>query len=299
MKTKDEKKQEKSIIYKEIISPDNFINKDGNKEYVVEGIGSSLSCIMKINRYEDKISNMVIDIIFPEGMSYIPESFVIGIYKEKDLKWLRSKDFIKIKKDKITLNIGDTNSCYYLFYKLKVCEIKKTYLDKTIINYNNITDNLSLIIKYKLNSGVLNANKSVVLEDLDDNKNKRINYNMEFKSYGYFNENYIFFSEKLDNNIKILSVDVPDNFTYKIEDDNTITFFNDKGDINYGDHFNVTIIANVDNMFIEENTNDINKSKLDKNINNKSNILLSEDLFIEDNSNIIIQVVNNSEGVIN
>ncbi|WP_252217626.1 MSCRAMM family protein [Clostridium chauvoei] len=166
-------------------------------------------------------------------------------------------------------------------------------------------------------TGIINAEKYVSTEILTSTDNQIVTYSINFQSYGYFDKNFVDVIDNMNNNVKILSVEVLSNFTYSINKEaNTIIFENSNGEISYGDNFSIKIVTDFTN--VPDGTTVNNKAKINKTITNtvqtkkgyafkavkvdseNANIVLEGAVFdLKDKSNnTITKLTSNSEGII-
>lgn len=113
-----------------------------------------------------------------------------------------------------------------------------------------------------MNVGAINGYKSVDKKEIKKDDNQEVIYSINFKSFGIFEKGYLNVIDKLNDKVKILKVEAPDNFTVNIDkNSNTVKIINDKKDVKYGDKLQIKIhtdFENVENGTTINNTANIN-----------------------------------------
>ncbi|MGG7097451.1 SpaA isopeptide-forming pilin-related protein [Clostridium sardiniense] len=253
------------MISKSYRSENEIKDKDGRSTFVVSKIGDIVDYTVDVNPNNASIKNAIFEDNFPKGMQLVDGSVQVG---EKDIsgnfKWITDsiKGNISTTNNKMTINLGDTNKHYYIYYKLKVTDRYKEYNNNAKISYDGTSQEVNSEINYEMNAGAINAQKLVDKTEIKKGEDQIVTYTINFDCYGYFNQNYLSLVDNLDSRLKIVGVEVPKEFTAKVADGNKVTVVNDKGSIDYGQKLQVKIKADFSN--IPDGTTIRNVAKIDK-----------------------------------
>ncbi|HHD2754492.1 TPA: collagen binding domain-containing protein, partial [Clostridium perfringens] len=203
---------------------------------------------LDINPNNKQINNAVFTDKFPDGMTLVDGSISIG-EKSADgtFKWLNPEGLVSVKDNTMIINFGNTDKYYYLYYTLKVVEPNKTYNNSAKLTYDNTSASIDKSVQYKTNAGAINAQKIVDKETIKVGDNNIVNYTINFDCYGFFDKGYLKVVDNLDPRVKIIGVETPEHFSYKIEN-NKVTVTNDVKDVEYGENLKVNIKADFSNV---------------------------------------------------
>ncbi|EGT3617334.1 hypothetical protein FHH43_14070, partial [Clostridium perfringens] len=211
-------------------------------------MGREVRYALDINPNNKQINNAVFTDKFPEGMTLVDGSISIG-EKSADgtFRWLNPEGLVSVKDNTMTINFGNTDKYYYLYYILKVVEPNKNYNNSAKLNYDNTSASIDKNVQYKTNAGAINAQKTVDKETIKKGDNNIVNYTINFDCYGFFDKGYLNVVDSLDPRVKIIGVEAPEHFSYKIEN-NKVTITNDIKDVEYGENLKVNIKADFSNV---------------------------------------------------
>ncbi|MDZ5255304.1 SpaA isopeptide-forming pilin-related protein [Clostridium sp. LIBA-8841] len=211
-------------------------------------MGREVRYALDINPNNKQLNNAVFIDKFPEGMTLVDGSISVG-EKSADgtFKWLNQEGLVSVKDNTMTINFGNTDKYYYLYYTLKVVEPNKTYDNSAKLTYNNTSASIDKTVQYKTNAGAINAQKTVDKETIKKGDNNIVNYTINFDCYGFFDKGYLNVVDSLDPRVKIIGVEAPEHFSYKIEN-NKVTVTNDIKDVEYGENLKVNIKADFSNV---------------------------------------------------
>uniref|UniRef100_UPI0004651C35 SpaA isopeptide-forming pilin-related protein n=1 Tax=Clostridium sp. Ade.TY TaxID=1391647 RepID=UPI0004651C35 len=256
---------EKNDMVSKSYSSDNEVNnEDGSKSYFVSNIGDIVDYSIQVNPNNANMKNAVLEDVFPKGMELVDGSINISQTDENDkFSWVTNnfKSKINVSNGKMIINFGNTSNSYDVRYKLKVVDRYKEYNNNAKISYDGKSQDINSEINYELNAGAINAQKLVDKTEIKKGDNQLVTYTINFDCYGYFNQNYLKLIDELDSRLKIVSIDVPKQFTAKA-DGNKVTVVNDKGSIDYGEKLQVKIKADFSN--VPNGTTIKNVAKIDK-----------------------------------
>lgn len=207
-------------------------DENGNTINIVNLNDNKVKYTLDINPNNQSVTNAIIEDNIPEGMKLVDGSIMVGTYDISDnFEWVtdKIKDKIKFENNKLTVNIGDTDKHYLVYYDLEVTQREKTYTNKAKLSYDNTSKDVQNVVRYEMNAGAINARKKVDKTLLKKGDNQIVNYTIDFDCYGYFDKGYLNLKDKLDPAVEILGVDTPEHFNVNIDkESNTIKITNDK-----------------------------------------------------------------------
>lgn len=312
-------KDDKKMIDKYSRTNEMGRDENGNVVGMVNMVDNRVTYTLDINPSNKNIENAVVEDNIPKGMKLVDGSIRIGNYDiSGNFEWVTNKikDKIKFENNKLTVNIGNTNRHYLIYYDLEVTKREKAYNNTAKLSYDNTSKKVNNIVRYEMNAGAINARKKVDKTSIKKGDSQIVNYTIDFDCYGYFNKGYLNLTDKLDPKVKILKVDAPKHFTVNIDKDtNTINITNDIKQIEYGEPLQVNIktdFSDVDDGQTVKNIAKINSSTTNivetkkgykfstKKIDSMTNLPLSGATFnlMDSNKKVINTLTSNSNGVI-
>ena len=264
-------KDDDKIISKYSRTNETAKDENGHTVGIVNLNDNKVTYTLDINPNNQDIKNAIVEDVIPSGMKLVDGSIRVGAYDIADnFEWVTKqiKDKIKFENNKLTLNIGDTNKHYLVYYDLEVTQRQKAYTNNAKISYDKTSKEVSNVVRYEMNAGAINARKTVDKISLKKGDSQIVNYTIDFDCYGYFNKGYLNLTDKLDPRVKILDVQAPKHFSVNIDKStNTINVTNDIKQIEYGEPLQVKIktdFSKVDDGSTINNIAKINNSTTNK-----------------------------------
>ncbi|MBN8047758.1 collagen binding domain-containing protein [Paraclostridium bifermentans] len=246
-------------------------DENGNTINIVNLNDNKVKYTLDINPNNQSVTNAIIEDNIPDGMKLVDGSIMVGTYDISDnFEWVtdKMKDKIKFENNKLTVNIGNTDKHYLIYYDLEVTQRQKAYTNKAKLSYDNTSKDVQNVVRYEMNAGAINARKKVDKTLLKKGDNQIVNYTIDFDCYGYFDKGYLNLTDKLDPKVEILGVDAPEHFNVNIDkESNTIKITNDKKEIEYGEPLQVKI--KTDFSKVEDGKTVTNVAKINNSTTNK------------------------------
>ncbi|WP_170075181.1 SpaA isopeptide-forming pilin-related protein [Paraclostridium dentum] len=246
-------------------------DENGNTINIVNLNDNKVKYTLDINPNNQSVTNAIIEDNIPDGMKLVDGSIMVGTYDISDnFEWVtdKMKDKIKFENNKLTVNIGNTDKHYLIYYDLEVTQRQKAYTNKAKLSYDNTSKDVQNVVRYEMNAGAINARKKVDKTLIKKGDNQIVNYTIDFDCYGYFDKGYLNLTDKLDPAVEILGVDTPEHFNVNIDkESNTIKITNDKKEIEYGEPLQVKI--KTDFSKVEDGKTVTNVAKINNSTTNK------------------------------
>ncbi|WP_148550040.1 SpaA isopeptide-forming pilin-related protein [Paraclostridium bifermentans] len=246
-------------------------DENGNTINIVNLNDNKVKYTLDINPNNQSVTNAIIEDNIPDGMKLVDGSIMVGTYDISDnFEWVtdKMKDKIKFENNKLTVNIGNTDKHYLIYYDLEVTQRQKAYTNKAKLSYDNTSKDVQNVVRYEMNAGAINARKKVDKTLLKKGDNQIVNYTIDFDCYGYFDKGYLNLTDKLDPAVEILEVDTPEHFSVNIDkESNTIKITNDKKEIEYGEPLQVKI--KTDFSKVEDGKTVTNVAKINNSTTNR------------------------------
>ena len=256
---------------KDVISKYSYTSAKNSEGKNVASMNENVRYRIDINENRSNLKNVTLNDFTPKGMELLKDSISIGKYnKDESFEWVTDqfKDKINTNNGNLTINFGNADDYYIVCYDMKITNVEDSYSNTAKLSYNGTRNSVDDTVKYEYNAGAINAHKSVDKAILDKNDDQSVVYSINFESFGVFKKGYIDLVDKLDPNVKIVKVEVPDAFSSKIDKaNNTVSVINDKGQINYKENLEVKIYTDFSN--VKNGTTVSNIAKINGNPSNK------------------------------
>ena len=258
-------KNEKTRILEKQSYDTEQVTNDKNETINVASNGEGVKYRIVLNRNKVCLENVKLEDFIPKGMTFVPESLRIGRYdKENNFSWVsdKFKDKINYENDKVTIDFGNIEDYYIIYYDTKIKDVEREYNNKAVVSYDNTTKESIDKVYYKINAGAINAYKAVDKKEIKKGDNQTVVYSINFESFGIFEKGYLSVVDKLNNNVKIIKIEAPEHFTVDIDKNtNTVKVVNDKKEVGYGENLEIKIYTDfkdVENGTTISNTANIN-----------------------------------------
>ncbi|EPZ54998.1 conserved repeat domain protein [[Clostridium] sordellii ATCC 9714] len=122
-------KDDDKIISKYSRTNETAKDENGHTVGIVNLNDNKVTYTLDINPNNQDIKNAIVEDVIPSGMKLVDGSIRVGAYDIADnFEWVTKqiKDKIKFENNKLTLNIGDTNKHYLVYYDLEVTQRQKS-----------------------------------------------------------------------------------------------------------------------------------------------------------------------------
>ncbi|WP_092923558.1 SpaA isopeptide-forming pilin-related protein [Romboutsia hominis] len=256
---------------KDVISKYSYTSAKNSEGKNVASMNENVRYRIDINENRSNLKNVTLNDFTPKGMELLKDSISIGKYnKDESFEWVTDqfKDKINTNNGNLTINFGNVDDYYIVCYDMKITNVEDSYSNTAKLSYNGTRNSVDDTVKYEYNAGAINAHKSVDKTKLEKDDDQSVVYSINFESFGVFQKGYIDLVDKLDPNVKIVKVEVPDAFSSKIDKaNNTVNIINDKGQINYKENLEVKIYTDFSN--VKDGTTVSNIAKINGNPSNK------------------------------